>query len=387
MAPMILDPVVPEPVQKPLHGESFACSDPSVLPSANASKRIQELWTLHGHPHSKRYSNPKLVSLAALVRHDGIVYKGQKAFLYPISAGSSSDYHSLTWDEFNSVTESIALSYAHRLQHELEESNRTRKQPTVALLGSGKDVEYFCTEIALQKLGVRVLLLAESNAVNALHFLLESCNATAVIVDSRNKKADTQGIRKLSMVETLPRSSGEEQKEVDALKFQDYEDVWERHTFIIHSSGSTGMPKPIIHTNRSMMLIARMYRLFQEFSVENWFLLFPLYHIAGMSIALSGLPNGQVLSFSPKAWPPAPSTIFKAWDTLSRMGNPVDCVHCAPSLVENMYDYILETGGNFSPLSSLQALQPGKHMFSSSLRLVRRTEHYSSRSTCMTANP
>lgn len=41
------------------------------------------------------------------------------------------------------------------------------------------------------------------------------------------------------------------------------------------------------------------------------------------------------------------------------MGYPVDCVHCAPTLIENMYDYITENGNDFGPLISLKILQPG----------------------------
>jgi len=182
----------------------------------------------------------------------------------------------MTWDEFDSVTETIAFSYAYQLEDELQEANRTRKQPTVALLGAGRTLDYFCTQLALQKLGLRVLLLAESNAQSALHFLLEKCEALAVIVDSKNACTDVRSIRKLNMIDRIPEGFGVEHSEVDAVKFQNYGDVWERHAFIIHSSGSTGVPKPIMHTNRSMMLIARMYRLFPEFDVDNWFLLFPL---------------------------------------------------------------------------------------------------------------
>jgi acyl-CoA synthetase (AMP-forming)/AMP-acid ligase II len=270
---MLLDPSVPEAVSAKAIS---ICSDPLVVPSDQASKRTKDLWWLHGHPHSKRYSNPKLVSLAALIRHAGKVYTGQKAFLYPVSAEASTPYRSMTWDEFDRATETIAFSYARRLKNELSESNATQKQPTIALLGAGKTLEYWCTQLALQKLGVRVLLLAESNALDALHFLLASCNALAVITDSKNASTDTNGVRKLDMVEKMPECSDAIASGVDAVKFQDFGDVWERHTFIIHSSGSTGMPKPIVHTNRSMMLIARMYRLFQDYHIENWFLLFPL---------------------------------------------------------------------------------------------------------------
>jgi len=252
------------------------CSDPSVAPSDKASKRIKDLWWLHGHPHSKRYSDPKLVSLGALVRNSGQVYNGQTAFLYPVRAEAATPYQSMTWDEFDAVTEKIACSYAYQLRTEIQRANATQKQPTIALLGAGRTLEYFCTELALQKLGVRVLLLAESNSLSGLHHLLESCEALAVIVDSKNAGTDTNGIRTIDIIDAIPQNSEAQAADLAGVKFQDFGDVWERHTFIIHSSGSTGMPKPIMHTNRSMMLIARMYRLFQEFSIENWFLLFPL---------------------------------------------------------------------------------------------------------------
>ena len=41
------------------------------------------------------------------------------------------------------------------------------------------------------------------------------------------------------------------------------------------------------------------------------------------------------------------------------MGHPVDCVHCAPTLIENMYEHIIYNGGDFSPLIRLKVLQPG----------------------------
>lgn len=272
MAPMLLD----ESPAEIIPTKSLPiCSDPTVVPSDKASQQTKELWWLHGHPHSKRYSNPKLISLAALVRHDGDIYKGQKGFLFPTSTDANCSYGSMNWDEFDQVTETIALIYASQLKDELEEANMTRKQPTVALLGKGISLEYFCTQFALQKLGVKVLLLAESNASSALHHLLETCNALAVITDSKNSSTDTNGVKKIDLVDVLPKERIS-QEQVDQVKFQDFGDVWERHAFIIHSSGSTGMPKPTIHTNRSMMLIARMYRLFQEFDIDNWFLLFPL---------------------------------------------------------------------------------------------------------------
>ena len=272
MAPTFND----SPLSSVISVRKLNCSDPSVLPSDSAPNNIKRLWWLHGHPHSTRYSNPKLTSLAALVRDSGTVYGNRTGFLFPATTDNQTPYKPLSWDELDRITESLAAIYAHELLWELQQANVIKEQPTVALLGKGVTIQYFCTEIALQKLGIRVLLLAESNSVSALHHLLGSCKVLAVIADEKNKNVHVEHIRRIAMVEELPYTVTVEQSSIDAIKFQDCKDVWERHTFILHSSGSTGLPKPIIHTNRSMMLIARMYRLFPDFEVQNWFLLFPL---------------------------------------------------------------------------------------------------------------
>lgn len=49
------------------------------------------------------------------------------------------------------------------------------------------------------------------------------------------------------------------------------------------------------------------------------------------------------------------------------MGYSVDCVHCAPTLIENMYEHIICTEGDFSPLVDLKVLQPGGAALSANL--------------------
>ena len=250
------------------------CSDPMVTVSPQASEKTKELWYLHGHPHSKRYSDTSLVTLGALVRHNAKVYKDDVAVLYPTPTGGDG-YSRLSWGGFDQATESVAVLYGRQLKRELAESKTSGKQPTVALLGSGTTIEYFITELALQKLNVRVLLLAETIALDALHHLLNICEVKAIIVGSKSAAAYSGDIRKLELVEDISHLDQVAEEEVTAMAFED-DNPWERHSFIMHTSGSTGMPKKVVHTNRSMMLIARMYRLFPDFYSENWYLLFPL---------------------------------------------------------------------------------------------------------------
>lgn len=49
-----------------------------------------------------------------------------------------------------------------------------------------------------------------------------------------------------------------------------------------------------------------------------------------------------------------------AWRKLEEIGRPVDCLHCAPTVIEDLYEYLsLTPQRDFSPLTNLKILQPG----------------------------
>ncbi|KAB2574528.1 Non-canonical non-ribosomal peptide synthetase FUB8 [Lasiodiplodia theobromae] len=304
-----------------------------------------------------RFANPELTSLAALVKHNATTQPSQAAFLHP--AGESFD--TIDWATFHELVTTAAAHYSVKLRAEIDAANERSQQPTIALLGTGNTINYLVTQIALVKLHIRILLLSNKNAPTARDHLLKVCDAVGIIADESNAAIlSAEGV-------PLPCVSLLTLKELESLERPAEEDVegffaeeeWELQAMIIHSSGSTGLPKPIIHTNRSLCLIARMYRLFPDFVVENWYLCFPLFHIAGVSIALSGLPNGLPTTLPPANWPPAPSAILSAFQALAALGRPADCLHCAPSVIDDLYAYISATTNDFTPLTALKVLQPG----------------------------
>jgi acyl-CoA synthetase (AMP-forming)/AMP-acid ligase II len=253
-----------------INGNSEA---PPVWLSPSASAKTKELWFLHGHPQSKRFSNPELTSLASLIRHNAKQVGSDIAFFYPTSAGDKTGFSSITWVEFDRCTNILASRYSKTLHDILVRANATIQQPCVALWGAGHTIEYFATQMALAKLNVKVLLLADSAPVTTVTHLLNVTKAELIIADQQHERFYNQTLV-IPMEQSLPFES---EPPLDTVVFHDGKDPWERPAFIIHSSGSTGLPKPITHTNRSLMQIARMYRLFPEFHVENWLLLFPLY--------------------------------------------------------------------------------------------------------------
>ncbi|EFQ35094.1 male sterility protein [Colletotrichum graminicola] len=332
--------------------------DPSVFPSPNADKELTRLWNLHGEPHSTNFSNPSLSSIAALVRHNAATQPLQAAFISPVD----NSFEVFNWSTLQNLCCEASGYYSEKLRNEIEHANQTGQQPTVALLGTGTSIDYLVTQIALNSLHIRVLLLSNKNSPATRDHLLQVCNAVAIVVDKANGASLGEGeacrlsIVDLASLADLRESSQKAPK--DKIAFETT-DEWNLQSMIIHSSGSTGMPKPIIHTNRSLCQIARMYRLLPEYFIENWYLCFPLFHIAGLSIVLSGIPTGLPTSLPPANWPPAPSSILSAWKALEEIGYPADCLHCAPSVIEDLYEYISLTTKDFTPLTRLKVLQPG----------------------------
>jgi len=159
----------------------------------------------------------------------------------------------------------------------MAEGNEKKVQPTIALVGVGVTFDYFITILALLRLHIPVLLLSNKNSLLAHQHLLGKCYALGCIVDDQNADAIgcEPGFRQgpVSLVKIDELQKFDTDINVSGFKV-DHE--WTLPSVIIHSSGTTGMPKPIVHTNRSIALIARHYRLYRDFYIENHQMCAPL---------------------------------------------------------------------------------------------------------------
>lgn len=211
-----------------------------------------------------------MTNLPSLLDYNAKTRRNEIGFLCP----EENTFRKVSWIEFNNLVRALAASYANVFHAQLVSGITNAKQPTVALLGVGHTFQYFATQLALVRLGLRVLLLSPSNAPAARDHLLDACDVVGVVAEEQL----LQTVQDLDMpvAKLLSQPTAESFTEgKDMLAFAPT-DSWNSHSFVIHSSGTTGLPKPIIHTHRSMMLIARMYRLFPEFYISNWYLAFPL---------------------------------------------------------------------------------------------------------------
>lgn len=250
--------------------------DPLDTVSKNVAERTKEFGSSYVVLSSDGYPDKSINSLGALIEYAAKRYPGEAGFYYPMLSESNTTYGSITWEHFHHLTNVIAAEYSGMMYQALAEANETRTQPTVALFGRGNTVEYYITQMALQKLNIRTLLLGEITSPEALCSLVQRCSALALIIES-GLSLHAQDLRQIPMIEDpFSRAQNPLQRQ-ETLHFDDGQDPWERQVFILHSSGSTGPPKPIIHMNRSILTVSRRYRLFPDLLVRNWLLMVPLY--------------------------------------------------------------------------------------------------------------
>ncbi|KAG6991219.1 hypothetical protein G7Y79_00055g089950 [Physcia stellaris] len=312
--------------------------DPIVTASKNAPEQTKELWAGHGNLSSYGYSDESITSLGALIEY------------------------SAKRDLFHQLTNVIAAEYSRVLYRTLVDANETKTQPTVALFGHGNTMEYYITQMALQKLNIRTLLLGDKIPPEAMCSLIERCSALALIIES-GLSLRTQDLRQIPMIEDpFSRAENPSQRQ-ETLRFDDGQDQWERQVFIFHSTGSTGPPKPVIHTNGSILTISKRHRLFLDVLFRNCLLMFSLHAVTGFACVIpSGYAYNIPTTFPPRSLSLSNCSASAIVDTLSLFSAPsseeqrpeIDSISTNPSHIVGLYHHIRSTTKDFTPLRQLK---------------------------------
>ena len=173
--------------------------------------------------------------------------------------------------------------------------------PVIALLGPA-DLGYIITFFALARLGFTSLCLSPRLAPNACEKLIRETGAVAIIFEESSQMVSvvTQ-LQELVQIKTIVQTSRADFDKPTRTEPQfqrpnldrDAEKAW--NLAILHSSGTTGLPKPIYLSHRRLMLKLPAPKGRTGLST------FPFFHGYGQAVVLNGImQRNTVHMYNPK---------------------------------------------------------------------------------------
>ncbi|KAK1240278.1 hypothetical protein MKX08_007720 [Trichoderma sp. CBMAI-0020] len=200
---------------------------------------------------SKAESVPRTID--ALLRLRAISYPQDHIVSYPRSGIDFVDYNLQQLDVF------AWRAANHYEQHIPARKSSNEKPHVVALLGVS-NFEYLITLLALIKLGHTVLLLSTRITVPAIESLINATSASTIIADRKHlstAKEIQNLLPRLQLCQVIDRPvfefSIEAHGDTQLDSHLDPEIEAQNIALIVHSSGSTGHPKPIFQTHKSCL--------------------------------------------------------------------------------------------------------------------------------------
>ncbi|KAF2098088.1 acetyl-CoA synthetase-like protein [Rhizodiscina lignyota] len=199
---------------------------------------------------------------------------------------------------------------------------RSDKSEVVGLLGPS-NLDYFIALLALTRMGFAVLFLSTRLPIEAYVSLLEKSSCANIVASDKFSKT-IQSIEEVYSVRRFPlldRSIYAVMSETE-LRFQRRVELINEENciaFIVHSSGSTGLPKPIFQTHRSCL---SNYALGSGFRA---LVTLPLFHNHGIATTFRGIVANKRTVFYNANLPLTNSNLVEAM----KAAEP-ESFHCVP---------------------------------------------------------
>ena len=215
-----------------------------------------------------------------LIRNRAARLGDQELIFYPHHGTQYTGYSLRTLDIF-------AYRVAQRLAVDLPPRTSSTERPMVVSFLGPSDLDYLVTLLALSKLGHSVLLLSTRISLDAYTSLLEKTESKHIVVGKAFRNTAAELIQRMDGLRVLDIPSTEhygypiepKDKDIDTRIATNLDPAREAShvCWIIHSSGSTGLPKPIFQTQRSAV------RNYAKGMNMHGFITLPLYHNHGIS--------------------------------------------------------------------------------------------------------
>ncbi|KAI9835516.1 MAG: hypothetical protein M1819_001967 [Sarea resinae] len=259
--------------------------------------------------------------------------------------------HSWAWvprtadlrDGFRAVSYSLLCNAINRLAWWLELSlGKGQNFETLAYIGPALDVRYVILSLAGVKAGYKLLLISPRNSVEGNLSLFENTDCNVLIHPSNlhfRHLLEHRQMRELIIPEVA--DILDESKVPHHPYEKTYEDAKTEPVVVLHTSGSTGLPKPIVIKNAiygsydAINLLGLVDG--KELYIKDWFghrifSVFPLFHSAGFLTATAAAAYMEVtMVLAPVGKPPDVDTCVQAFEQVELHG-----AFLPPAIVESM---------------------------------------------------
>lgn len=251
----------------------------AAIVSNTHSEMFQEKETIviqHVETSTTEGSKPQTID--SLIRHRANLLGDTPLVYYPHTGIDYVGYSMRQLDIF-------AFRVAQKLAPRLPPRTSSSEKPIVVSLLGPSDLNYLATLWALSKLGHSVLLLSTRISLEAYASLLESTKSKYIVIakdfqdtaDDLKKRIPDLQIDYIATDGWYNFPIGDKQINTNLTPNLDPAQEATYISWIIHSSGSTGLPKPIFQTHKAAL---GNYALNVNM---RGFITLPLYHNYGMS--------------------------------------------------------------------------------------------------------
>ncbi|KAF2085480.1 acetyl-CoA synthetase-like protein [Saccharata proteae CBS 121410] len=298
----------------------------------------------------------------------------------PTGSDFKSGMRHVTWAQFARAIDQASWW----LEEQLGKSDGSF--PTISFIGLNSPL-YFILAAASIKTGYKILFNAPRNSVEAQLYLFDQTDCKALL---RGPKSQVQGILAARDIRCITTPSLDDLLGAENVKHYPYTKTYEEAkndpTIVLHSSGSTGPPKPIVIRNGAMTTMDAHHMLPDEHGYRDAckaaegstvFIPMPCFHAAGVMwiFFIATFFDVQVI-FAPIGSPLNVSVVDQALDTLQ-----FDWMFLPPSICEDIsreesmlpklkkLRYVIFSGG---PLS--QELGDVLHKYTRVVNLLGSTE-------------
>lgn len=259
------------------------------------------------------------------------------------------DFRDYTAKDLDRLTRSAISTYPKSLR-ESAQNAKPGEAPAVAIVGVSS-LEYYIHLFALSRMGLTTVVLSPRLSDQGLAHLIRLQRCTAVFASGPSMRAiervkagredplefDLLPMAQMADIEAISRHGA-----LIDLPVVEYKDDFDTPLFVIHSGGTTGLPKPVIRrVGQELRLMGR--RISQ--TVPDLLATLPVFHSFGFAHFVATLWGTFKMSLLNAFRPMTASVILKALDiTRSK----------SLATVPHLLKFINETPGGAERLAQLQ---------------------------------